>query len=115
MSECADPQNLGDRELLVKVFGLATRIDERCAGCHATLENHEKRINDHEIILDGPASNGNTPGLRTRVSELEGWRRTVVKVMMAAPAAIATVVSGVLIPFATGVIMPLVKWIAGKL
>lgn len=54
-----------------KVFARLDEIGTLVAETHATVKLVAQRVEDHEVILDGPADNSTKPGVRIRLDRVE--------------------------------------------
>ena len=80
-------------ELKEAVTSLETRLEERCP-------NHARRIERIEMLLDGPPTNGNHPGLVSRMRSIEDAIRRMDRTRAWAFGVAGTAVGGLVVAIA---------------
>ncbi|QDU79654.1 hypothetical protein Pla110_13650 [Polystyrenella longa] len=94
-------RQIGDR--VTTAEGVIRRLDERETNRHAvaqgTIDRHERRIDEHEVWLDG---DNQYPGIKSDLSNLKSQMQKLWWMLGAFFAAMATAVVGVLVQNFTG-------------
>ena len=77
------------RRTIQQTHDAVIQIKATCSAC-------SQKVLDHEITLDGPPSNGNSPGLKTRMDRQERFKANATWAFLV----VGSVVGGLLLEWA---------------
>jgi len=66
-----EKRNMTEEALLLELRSINDRVTELCAALKERCPDHTERLMHLEAAIDGPSTNGNTPGLKARMLVME--------------------------------------------